>query len=104
TTSTTDEMEGVVVSRQILVGVSALTRRPVLETLCNKGLNQRRPRSTTSKPAMASEQVLLQHHHQVLRLLNFRFSIGLNQRRQCSTTSSPQWRQNQFCFIIQTSF
>src|SRR5699024_11482131 len=34
--STPDGMEGVVVSRQILVGASALTRRPVLETFAER--------------------------------------------------------------------
>ncbi|WP_164508168.1 hypothetical protein [Lapidilactobacillus wuchangensis] len=54
-------MEGVVVSRQIIVSASALTIRLVSETLCNKGSDQRRQRSTTSKPAMQSEPILFQH-------------------------------------------
>src|SRR5699024_12665593 len=71
TTSTPDGMEGVVVSRQILVGASARMRRPVLETLQSKGFNHRRQRSTTSKPAMESEPSLSQHLHEVFRVLNF---------------------------------
>src|SRR5699024_10569754 len=78
TTSTPDGMEGVVVSRQILVGASALMRRPVLETLQSKGFNQRRQRSTTSKPAMESEPILSQHLHQVVRVSNFSDFSKLN--------------------------
>ncbi|WP_164508201.1 hypothetical protein [Lapidilactobacillus wuchangensis] len=50
-------MEGVVVSRQIIVSALVPTIRPVSETICfSIGSDQRRPRSTTSKPAMESAQ------------------------------------------------
>ncbi|WP_164508174.1 hypothetical protein [Lapidilactobacillus wuchangensis] len=56
-------MEGVVVSRQIIVSALALTIRPVLETLQGKGFNQCRQRSTTSKPGMESDAILFRHLH-----------------------------------------
>jgi hypothetical protein len=89
-------MEGVVVSRQILVGASALTRRPVLKTLCNKGFNQCRQRSTTKKPAMASEPVLFQPLHQILTVLNFGLQLFQINAGRVPQPASPEWRQNQF--------
>ncbi|WP_164508090.1 hypothetical protein [Lapidilactobacillus wuchangensis] len=62
-------MEGVVVSRQICLAASAVRQRLVLMTICKIGINRCRPRSTTSKPAMASEPVLFQHLDHVLKLL-----------------------------------
>ncbi|WP_164508214.1 hypothetical protein [Lapidilactobacillus wuchangensis] len=55
-------MEGVVVSRQICLIASAIRQRLVLMTIWFViGINRCRQRSTTSKPAMESEPVLLKH-------------------------------------------
>ncbi|WP_164508039.1 hypothetical protein [Lapidilactobacillus wuchangensis] len=52
-------MEGVVVSRQILLSDLSLRRRLVFETIWfSIGSNRCRPRSTTSKPGMQSEPIL----------------------------------------------
>ncbi|WP_164508094.1 hypothetical protein [Lapidilactobacillus wuchangensis] len=52
-------MEGVVVSRQIILSDLSLSIRLVFETIWSLiGSNRCRPRSTTSKPGMESEPVL----------------------------------------------
>ncbi|WP_164508120.1 hypothetical protein [Lapidilactobacillus wuchangensis] len=55
-------MEGVVVSRQIILSDLSLSIRLVLMTIWFLiGINRCRPRSATSKPGMASEPVLFQY-------------------------------------------
>ncbi|WP_164508109.1 hypothetical protein [Lapidilactobacillus wuchangensis] len=58
-------MEGVVVSRQIILSDLSLSIRLVLMTIWFLiGINRCRPRSTTSKPVMQSDSILFQHLHQ----------------------------------------
>ncbi|WP_164508099.1 hypothetical protein [Lapidilactobacillus wuchangensis] len=55
-------MEGVVVSRQIILSDLSLSIRLVFETIWSSiGSNRCRPRSTTSKPAMESDAILFYH-------------------------------------------
>ncbi|WP_164508091.1 hypothetical protein [Lapidilactobacillus wuchangensis] len=55
-------MEGVVVSRQILLSDLSLRRRLAFETIWSPiGSNRCRQRSTTSKPVMESKPALFSH-------------------------------------------
>ncbi|WP_164508220.1 hypothetical protein [Lapidilactobacillus wuchangensis] len=65
-------MEGVVVSRQICLAALVVRQRLVFETIWSSiDSNRCRQRSTTSKPAMESEQVPFLCHFHVLIVFNF---------------------------------